>query len=1022
MSQETIKLKARIQNKYETLENWNKLTREDNFIPLKGEVCYGIDNNILYQKVGNGETNFVDLPWLLNQGDWNEPNENSPSYIKNKIGYRKFDTEKSLMYSYDVTQNEYPNFEIAGAEEGMGTIAIMTDYFDKSSNLDIDIYVDNETTPEVSLKDFNIVKSVSVEDSIFYYAGNVYPLAILLLEATEEILQEMGIEKTEDNYGFICVDEADAFGCYIWTEKVATSYYKLDMYGYNSTIIPIPQEFLDIDYDQFVGHFDEGSSYGEIFNDYTSNMAKGNYSHAEGTQTRATGQGSHAEGHGGSFGLSLSNISYNYDTISCTESQANYFKRFVGSACIIYYTSTLDSTSKKFITKLRGVVDNNNIRFNNNLPEDINTSSLIISILSESSGYYSHTEGSCTLAQGDYSHSEGSTTVSLGQSSHSEGNYSVAKGDYSHAEGNYTDAPGKSSHSEGDSTNAEGDYSHSEGQETLASNIASHAEGYQTQATGLYSHAEGNGTAAKGENTHAEGYMSTASGAAAHAEGKNTQATGKYSHAEGEGTVAPTSNVHVQGKYNAYTNINYDYAHVVGNGKDTNNRSNAHTLDWNGNAWYAGTITATDYINPNQAIPSLNTSLNGWTVHKSMHMCYFSPANSKIAGPISITNTGTTKITGNLIGKNILKNAKTQKYIKSYENGSTITFNVDGSIDIDKKLGDEIDEYRLAGTSSYISHILFTFSLNGNKSLENSNSFWTLSNTDKSCAFFVDDSLENQTITMEPEVLDIRGNTHIKSYDLKLTAGVDSEFNITIRPQLEEGQNATYYEINQHINLNNIEIGETRTIDSAQLGSDRFGFIAWYSTNNSSVSIKYFTQDNIINYQKMQENLKDKYYTLNLNPDENIKAIALNNDKDSLFTISLPIGQKVNNEWTSLIPKLPTNLFYDLDDLFAIEGYNEGALIENSGGFCLDNAKIINTSEQWSIDLSDLQVFNSITHNEYNTIKIKKSNDNEIEQYYIYFSLFTENSVELEILELLEFIATADKISFKLPNGILHIQ
>lgn len=30
-------------------------------------MCYGIDNNILYQKVGNGETNFVDLSWILNR-------------------------------------------------------------------------------------------------------------------------------------------------------------------------------------------------------------------------------------------------------------------------------------------------------------------------------------------------------------------------------------------------------------------------------------------------------------------------------------------------------------------------------------------------------------------------------------------------------------------------------------------------------------------------------------------------------------------------------------------------------------------------------------------------------------------------------------------------------------------------------------------------------------------------------------------------------------------------------------------
>jgi hypothetical protein len=33
-----------------------------------------------------------------------------------------------------------------------------------------------------------------------------------------------------------------------------------------------------------------------------------------------------------------------------------------------------------------------------------------------------------------------------------------------------------------------------------------------------------------------------------------------------------------------------DYAHIVGNGTKDSDRSNIHTLDWNGNAWYAGKI------------------------------------------------------------------------------------------------------------------------------------------------------------------------------------------------------------------------------------------------------------------------------------------------------------------------------------------------------------------------------------------------------------------------------------------------
>jgi hypothetical protein len=32
------------------------------------------------------------------------------------------------------------------------------------------------------------------------------------------------------------------------------------------------------------------------------------------------------------------------------------------------------------------------------------------------------------------------------------------------------------------------------------------------------------------------------------------------------------------------------YAHIVGNGTSTSNRSNAHTLDWEGNAWFAGDV------------------------------------------------------------------------------------------------------------------------------------------------------------------------------------------------------------------------------------------------------------------------------------------------------------------------------------------------------------------------------------------------------------------------------------------------
>lgn len=82
----------------------------------------------------------------------------------------------------------------------------------------------------------------------------------------------------------------------------------------------------------------------------------------------------------------------------------------------------------------------------------------------------------------------------------------------------------------------------------------------------------------------------TAIGAYSTAQGDYTEATGYASHVEGIYTSAKSEAQHVQGKYNI-EDTNNTYAHIVGNGT-SNTRSNAHTLDWDGNAWYAGKVTA----------------------------------------------------------------------------------------------------------------------------------------------------------------------------------------------------------------------------------------------------------------------------------------------------------------------------------------------------------------------------------------------------------------------------------------------
>ena len=68
-----------------------------------------------------------------------------------------------------------------------------------------------------------------------------------------------------------------------------------------------------------------------------------------------------------------------------------------------------------------------------------------------------------------------------------------------------------------------------------------------------------------------------------------------YSHAEGFSTKASGNYSHVQGKYNI-NDPDEKYASIVGNGESDTARSNAHTLDWEGNAWYAGTVEGTAMI------------------------------------------------------------------------------------------------------------------------------------------------------------------------------------------------------------------------------------------------------------------------------------------------------------------------------------------------------------------------------------------------------------------------------------------
>lgn len=243
--------------------------------------------------------------------------------------------------------------------------------------------------------------------------------------------------------------------------------------------------------------------------------------------------------------------------------------------------------------------------------------------LTRAVGNFSHAQGYQTYSGGSYAHIEGKSDNALpmtvedrtydhtssndellerwssnkfalakGKASHVEGVNCLAFGVVAHAEGNATIASGPQSHAEGRETKASGGDSHAEGFKTTASGGGSHAEGDYTVASGGGSHAEGGSTKASGHYTHAEGLSTIASGYASHAEGNSTKASSYYTHAEGLSTVASGHYQHVQGMYNIEDTEN-KYAHIVGGGSfnlGKFGKNNIHTLDWEGNASFAGSV------------------------------------------------------------------------------------------------------------------------------------------------------------------------------------------------------------------------------------------------------------------------------------------------------------------------------------------------------------------------------------------------------------------------------------------------
>lgn len=263
---------------------------------------------------------------------------------------------------------------------------------------------------------------------------------------------------------------------------------------------------------------------GEVFNDYDNNTAVGNNSHAEGFQTHANKDNSHAEGR-----VAVADGVASHAEGSETQASGDY-SHAEGQKTV---ASGSNTHTEGYNTKAK----------NSNSHAEGNST--------VASGFNSHAEGYQSGALGLNSHAEGLLTNARGLNSHAEGHQTEAVGNKSHAEGFQTHANKENSHAEGHITVADGDASHAEGSETHASGKWSHAEGYMSLAEGIASHAEGQHTTASGDYSHAEGTSTRASYINAHAEGQETMAGAANAHAEGQGTVTAEVGGHVAGTYNA---------------------------------------------------------------------------------------------------------------------------------------------------------------------------------------------------------------------------------------------------------------------------------------------------------------------------------------------------------------------------------------------------------------------------------------------------------------------------------------
>ena len=241
------------------------------------------------------------------------------------------------------------------------------------------------------------------------------------------------------------------------------------------------------------------TSYAEIFNDYTHNVATGNFSHSEGKQNTVNGEASHAEGYGNTINAIHAHAEGHTNTVSADDSHAEGQGNSV-------------------------------------------------------SGEYAHVEGYKNKVQSNAGHAEGNTTTVSAVNAHTEGNstYVHNTAENSHAEGIGSYTKGANAHAE-NSSYANGKNSHSGGEAT-AGGVNSFAHGVKgTLASGVNSVAFVSGSASGSNSIVFNGTASGSNSIAFNGTASGSNSIAFTGTASGEnsisldGTASGSNSVSIQG-------------------------------------------------------------------------------------------------------------------------------------------------------------------------------------------------------------------------------------------------------------------------------------------------------------------------------------------------------------------------------------------------------------------------------------------------------------------------------------------